>query len=286
MVYHKVGDFCKLRTNNADTLYQISIVSFNIAILGTGNLAWHLGLAFENAGHVITDIYNRDLEKARHFALNFFNANATNRLDFSDSNANIFILVVSDDSIMDLAPSIYMPQGSILVHCSGSVPLSALGYARTENTGVFYPLQTFSKGKRVDFSEIPIGIEAENKNTQNALQRLAKTVSTKVIEMDSKARRTVHLSAVFACNFTNHMLSISKEILTSQEINFELLHPLIVETLNKSLNIGPENAQTGPAARGDMETLDKHYEMLRNAPDVAEIYRIISQHIIDKYAND
>lgn len=261
-------------------------MSYQIGIIGTGNVAWHLARAFENAGHVITDIYNRDIRKAKHFALDFFNAKATSKLNFNDSNAQIFILAVSDDAIAEIAPEILLPKNAILVHTSGSVAMAALGYARTENQGVFYPLQTFSKGKAVNFSEIPIGIEAENKMTENALNSLAKSISNKVQLMDSRDRRTIHLAAVFACNFTNHLFTISKGILENRNLNFDLLEPLIVETLNKSLEIGPNNAQTGPAKRGDFETLDNHFQALSNNPEIAEIYRAISQNIIDYYSEE
>ncbi|KYG83874.1 Rossmann-like and DUF2520 domain-containing protein [Roseivirga echinicomitans] len=261
-------------------------MSYQIGIIGTGNVAWHLARAFENAGHVITDIYNRDISKSKNFALDFFNAHPTNKLNFDNSSAQIFILAVSDDAIVEIAPEIILPENAILVHTSGSVAMSALGYARTENQGVFYPLQTFSKGKAVDFSEIPIGIEAENNMTENALNSLAKSVSNKVQLMDSRDRRTIHLAAVFACNFTNHLFTISKGILENRNLNFGLLEPLIIETLSKSLEIGPNNAQTGPAKRGDFETLDKHFQTLSSNPDIAEIYRSISQNIIDFYAEE
>lgn len=254
-----------------------------VAIIGTGNVAWHLSRALENAGHILTEIYSRDLNKAKHFGLDFFNANLSNTLDFRSSKAQIFILAISDDAIEEVASSIMLPKDAVLVHTSGSVGLSALGYAQTKHIGVFYPLQTFSRGKKLNFDEIPIGIEGEDSYTEEFLLKLGETISSKVQRMDSQARRNVHLAAVFACNFTNHMLTISKEIMKNKGLDFELLSPLIEETLNKSLTIGPENSQTGPAKRGDLETLDKHYEALSKSEDIAEIYRIVSQHIIDYY---
>jgi predicted short-subunit dehydrogenase-like oxidoreductase (DUF2520 family) len=258
-------------------------MSAKIGIIGTGNVAWHLARAFENAGNVITDIYSRDSAKANHFILDFFNASATNSLDFRKSKAQIFILAVSDDAIEEVASAIMLPQNSILAHTSGSVSMGALGYAQTKNIGVFYPLQTFSKGKKVAFEEIPIGIEGDNGLTEEALLDLGKSISPKTLKMNSQARKNIHLAAVFACNFTNHMLTISKEIMSNKGLDFNLLTPLIEETLSKSLKLGPENAQTGPAKRGDLEILDKHYAALANSEDIAEIYRIVSQNIIDYY---
>lgn len=259
-------------------------MSNKIGLIGTGNVAWHLARTFENAGNIITDVYSRDLVKANHFIIDFFNASATNSLDLRKSRAQIFILAVSDDAIEEVAATIMLPENSILAHTSGSVSMSALGYALTKNIGVFYPLQTFSKGKKVSFDELPIGIEGDNDFTESILLRLGSSVSTKTLVMNSQARKNIHLAAVFACNFTNHMLTISKEIMRNKDLDFNLLTPLIEETLSKSLQIGPENAQTGPAKRSDLEILDKHYEALSKSSEIAEIYRIISQHIIDYYA--
>jgi len=255
-----------------------------IAIIGTGNVAWHLARTFENAGHIITEVYSRDIIKAKHFTTDFFNASATNSLDFRKSTAQIFILAISDDAIEEVASALTLPQDAVLAHTSGSVSMSALGYAQTKNIGVFYPIQTFSKGKKVNFDELPIGIEGDNDFTESILLRLGSSVSTKTLVMNSQARKNIHLAAVFACNFANHMFTISKEIMSNKGMGFNLLAPLIEETLSKSLQIGPENAQTGPAKRGDFETLDKHYEALSKSEEIAEIYRIISQHIIDYYA--
>ncbi len=255
-----------------------------IVIIGTGNVAWHLSLALENAGHIITAVYSRDLQKAQRFTMNSYQAEATNLLDFSRSEAHIFIMAVSDDAVVDLVKELILPDGAVLAHTSGTLSIKALGYAATEDLGVFYPLQTLSKGKHVDFQYVPICIEGETLKAQNDLAALASSLSTRVQMLDSGQRRLIHLAAVFACNFTNHMLTLSKEILGQHEIDFAILHPLISETLNKSLEIGPENAQTGPAVRRDLETLDKQHEALQGDEQVAEIYQIVSQHILDFYS--
>lgn len=255
-----------------------------IAIIGTGNVAWHLSLAFENAGHVVTEVYGRDIQKAERLIMNSYQAEATSHLDFSRSEANIFIMAVSDDAVEGLVRELILPDGSVLAHTSGTLSIKALGYAPTEDIGVFYPLQTLSKAKNVDFQYVPICIEGETLKAQNDLASLASSISTRVQMLDSGHRRLIHLAAVFACNFTNHMLTLSKEILRQQEIDFTILHPLISETLNKSLEIGPEKAQTGPAVRQDMETLDKQHQALQEDEQVAEIYQIVSQHILDFYS--
>ncbi|MCE7995899.1 MAG: DUF2520 domain-containing protein [Roseivirga sp.] len=255
-----------------------------IAILGTGNVAWHLHLAFENAGHTVTDIYSRDLQRAERFAMSSYQAEPTNNLDFSRSEASIFIMAISDDAVTQLTEDLQLPDGAVLAHTSGTLSIKAIGYAPTEDIGVFYPLQTLSRGKNVDFQHVPICIEGETLKAQNELAALAGSLSKRVQMLDSGQRRLIHLAAVFACNFTNHMLTLSKQILSQQEIDFAILHPLISETLNKSLEIGPDKAQTGPAIRRDMETLDKQHQALAEDEQVAEIYQLVSQHILDFYS--
>lgn len=258
-------------------------MSTKIAILGTGNVAWHLSRALENAGHVITHLYDRDISKAKKFGLDFFNAAIGDSTDLRSVDASLFIMAISDDAIEELAQQLKLPPGATLVHTSGTVPLNALGYAQTQRIGVFYPVQTFSKGKHISIENIPICIEGESLQTLVLLRELAESLSQSIYELESGQRKVIHLSAVFACNFTNHMFTIAKGILEENQLEFEILKPLIVETLNKSFEIGPENAQTGPAIRGDMETLNKQFESLANDPGLAEIYRRISQNIIDFY---
>ncbi|GAB5524317.1 MAG: F420-dependent NADP oxidoreductase [Roseivirga sp.] len=255
-----------------------------IAILGTGNVAWHLNRAFENAGHIVTDIYSRDLQKAERFTVDSYQAEPTSSLDFSRSDARIFIMAISDDAVAEMVENLQLPSEAVLAHTSGTLSIKAIGYAPTEDIGVFYPLQTLSKGKGIDFEHVPICIEGETLRAQNELAGLASSLSQRVQMLDSGQRRLIHLAAVFACNFTNHMLTLSKQILAQQEIDLAILHPLISETLNKSLEIGPEKAQTGPAIRRDMETLDKQHQALHEDEQVAEIYQLISQHILDYYA--
>lgn len=257
--------------------------SLRIAILGTGNVAWHLARTLENKGHVISHIYDREIDKAEKFALDYFNATTSDSLDLTDINAALFIMAIADDSIEEVAQELKLPVEATLVHTSGTIPLNSLGYAQTHNIGVFYPLQTFSKGKDLDFADIPICLEGESDETIELLRGIANSISNSVHLLNSNQRKAIHLSAVFACNFTNHMFSISKGIMESNSLEFDLLKPLIVETLNKSFDIGPENAQTGPAKRGDMETLDKQFDSLSNDPQVADIYKLISQNIIDFY---
>ena len=257
----------------------------NVSFIGSGNVTWHLAPAFDNSDFAVREVYSRNPKNAEAVVEKLYQASVKTSLDFSNSPSRIFIIASSDDAIQDIASEIVMPENSILVHTSGSQPLSALSYSGTPNIGVFYPLQTFTKGKKIDLKEVPVFIEAENSFTQKTLQALAKTVTRKTYLISSADRKALHVAAVFASNFTNHMLSLAEEILTKRKIDFEYLKPLIAETINKALEIGPHKAQTGPARREDLETLDNHLDFLSADESAAEIYRVISQDIIDKYGH-
>ena len=252
---------------------------YNIAIIGSGNVAWHLAAELENAGHRVVKIFSRTTKNAKALQKRLYNAELNPSLDFSGSNAEIYFICISDDAIEEVAKGIALPANAIVVHTSGSRSIKKLGYAATENIGVFYPLQTFTKSKRISFEDIPILIEAENKYTAKVLKNLAKSISRKVIQVGSKDRMAIHVAAVFACNFTNHLFGIAENMLNERGYNFELLHPLIAETINKSLDIGPKYAQTGPAAREDLKTLDKHMAFLEGS-GYRKLYQLITEKIL------
>lgn len=253
-------------------------------LIGTGNVAWHLGSVLENAGHLLVHVYDRKLGHAKKFASNYFNASYGDSKDLRDVDATVFIMAVADHAIAPLSQELRLPEDALLCHTSGSMPLSTLGYADTMKRGVFYPLQTLSKGVSVDFTLLPICIEAEDQSTLQLLKQLAQSISKEVVEMTGEQRKGLHLAAVFACNFTNHMLTISKNLLAEKNMSFEWLQPLITETIDKSLRLGPNHSQTGPAVRGDLKTLDLQLKALEKEPDLARIYQYISQHIIDTYS--
>lgn len=257
---------------------------FAVSIIGAGNLAWHLAPALDNAGYVVKEVYSRNPQHATALTERLYQAEVKASLDFSTSPSRVFIIAAADDSIADIAREIILPDDAILAHTSGSQPLSVLQYAATDNTGVFYPLQTFTKSRRIDFAAVPILIESAHTQTEQLLIAMARALSRKVQRIFSSERKALHLAAVFSSNFTNHMLSIAQRIAQENNLRFEMLHPVIAETIEKSLTLGPEASQTGPARRGDLEILDAHMEFLKDNEPVAEIYKVISQHILDKYS--
>lgn len=257
-----------------------------ITFIGAGNVAWHLAPALENAGHAVVEVYSRSNTTAAELVSKLYQAEVKTDLDFSNSLADIFIISVPDDVISGVAQDIALPEEAVIVHTSGAKSLGVLGYTATDATGVFYPLQTFSKSKKMEFNHIPICIEAADKHTEKILHSLAADISKSVHIIDSDDRKALHVAAVFACNFTNHFLTIADQIVGSKGLDFDILRPLITETINKAFSLGPSDAQTGPAKRHDFQTLDKHMEFLSANEELSELYRLISQNIVDNYPID
>ena len=256
-------------------------MKLKIAILGAGNLSWNLAPALEDAGHEITEVYARDLQKAKEITERIYTATPKDDLDFSESRAELFILAIKDDALSEVADQLILPEGSVLVHTSGAMPVEVISQSSASYVGVFYPLQSFTKGKKVDFEEVPFLLESEDEGSLQLLKKVAKSLSQLVYILRAKDRQAVHVAAVFASNFTNHMLRIAEDILHRQGLDPELLKPLIIESISKSLQLGARKAQTGPAIREDYETLESHHHFLAYNEQLAEIYRLISQDIID-----
>ena len=253
----------------------------NISIIGAGNVGWHLAQALEAAGHIMHEIFSRNASHAQALANKLHKVSPISHLDFSKSKAKIFIIAVSDDAIGEVVSKLTLPPDALLVHTSGSQPMSSLTRGNTTHIGVFYPLQTFSKDKPIDFSSIPICLETAHPKDLELLQQLAGSISQDVRVMNSEERVVLHVAAVFACNFTNYLLGIAEKILDDHQIGLDVLQPLITETLQKALEIGPQKAQTGPAARGDTATIQRHLEFLKNHEDYAKIYDLFSRHIAE-----
>lgn len=255
----------------------------DVSFIGSGNLAWHLAPALDNAGHVVREVYSRNPKHAAALTERLYQADVKASLDFSSSKSTLFIIATPDEAIRQVVMDIVLPDVATLVHCSGSQPLTELDFAAATYTGVFYPLQTFSKAKRVDFKTIPLFVECLSEDGMQQLVGLGRAISAQVRPISSEERLALHVAAVFASNFPNHLMAISKSILKANNLDFEWLKPLIQETMAKGLSIGPENAQTGPASRGDMEVLDRHMAFLQSDEKLAQLYQLLSQHIVDNY---
>lgn len=240
----------------------------SITILGTGNVAQNLFEAFLASDTVtMIQVVGRNIEK-----LNYFKTRASlGTYDDELKPADIYILAISDDAIQEISHSLKL--NGLLVHTSGAMPLSIL--STHTRIGAFYPLQTFTAGKIMDFSMIPICIEANNEKDTQLLNELANAISSTVKRIDSQKRKALHLSAVFVNNFSNFMYTIGEQICSENAIDFSLLTPLIEETAHKIKSIPPYKAQTGPARRGDQKTLHTHLALLKNK-NQREIYTLLS----------
>lgn len=250
-----------------------------IAIIGTGNLATHLARNVEKAGFRVSDVYGRNKSKAHVIANQLYDSNAVNDLDFSNSKATLFFLCVSDSAIEEVANEIIVPENSIMVHCSGATSIQAIANKDFEY-GVFYPIQTFSQKRKISFEGLNICIEANNSATEDILEALAKKMGAIPCFMSSEQRMVLHLSAVFACNFSNHFFRIAQELLQKEGLPLVLLQQLTQETINKSFELGPDKSQTGPAVREDYTTMAEHENLLSSHKEWKNLYLQISEDII------
>ena len=230
-----------------------------VSIIGEGNVATHLGKKLKVR-------FSKDINKI-------------------DRASDVFILAVKDDAIADAAKKLQV-KNKIILHTSGSVNMDVVKkYSR--NFGVLYPLQTFSKKRKINLSEIPVCVEGSNKRTEKIVFSLASQISGRknVHIINSKQRKILHLSAVFANNFSNHMFAIAESILKKEKLPFDLLKPLILETANKACQMNPREAQTGPARRKDKKIIQEHLKMLSQKKNYRDLYKRITSSISQNEAS-
>lgn len=251
-----------------------------IVFIGAGNLATQLSQTLQKKGYEIIMIYSYTKESASLLG-NKLNVPYTNDLNEIPVNADLYIFSVKDSVLESVIKSI-KPNNGIWAHTAGSVNIDIFRHY-TKRGAVFYPLQTFSKTKAVDFNSIPIFIETFNSIDNQILTEIANRISEKVQYATSEQRKYIHLSAVFACNFTNLLYDISSKILTENNLSFDILKPLINETINKLSNMSPSQAQTGPAVRYDKNVIDMQTEMI-NDDDLKKLYLLMSK-LIFEYSN-
>ena len=248
-------------------------------MIGAGNVATHLAMAFHDKGKKIVQIYSLHEKDAELLAQK---VDATFTTDNKEIilHADLYIIAVNDSAIKDVVNKLHLGN-QLVVHTSGSVEMEILSACST-SYGVIYLLQTFTKEHKVDFSHIPFCIEANNKENLQLLRNLAELLTDDVRNISSEQRSIIHLAAVFTCNFTNHMYVLAEEILKKNNIPFDILKPLLMETVMKIKDHDPVEIQTGPAQRNDLLVIEKHLQMLAQFPEYAEIYKLITQSIVNK----
>lgn len=251
-------------------------------IIGAGNVAGHIAPALEATGKVkIAQVWSHTAAHAAELAAQLSGAEAITDLKDVDTTAHLYIISVIDDALPGVVASLPKLPNAIVAHTSGSVGAEILA-PLSPCYGVFYPLQTFSRAVAVDVSEAPFFIEASTPEALAELLELARAVSKRVYEASSELRRKMHIAAVFACNFANHLWAIADDILHREAgLTLDVLNPLLHETLRKALECGASEAQTGPARRGDTKLIEKHIASL--PAHEAEIYKLLSRSILEKY---
>ncbi len=255
-----------------------SIQDTRIVFVGSGNLATNLAKAFYHQGFRILQIYSRTIDHARLLAEKV-EAEYTDSLDELTTDGEIYFVSLTDSAFVNLVPQIVKGrEGKLFVHTAGSVPLD-IWKDHTDRYGVLYPMQTFSKQVEVNFSSIPIFVEANSLEDFELLEAIAKTLSTKVYAATSKQRKILHLAAVFTCNFSNHMYALAADLLARNDLPFDVMLPLIDETARKVHELPPSLTQTGPAVRNDENVMNAHLEMLDDEPEMKELYEKISHSI-------
>ena len=249
----------------------------NIVIIGTGKLAQHLGLQLMRSGHKIKSVWGRDISKAKKLAKIFETTTIPSLEKFPQEC--LALVCVSDGAIVEVISELH--KDVKVAYTSGSIRLEDI--TDRPNLGVFYPLQSFSEDRNVNISVVPFLIEATNNEFQGDLKRLAKSLSSKVIIANSEDRFNLHISAVMVNNFTNYIYYLAQKHLNEHNLDFNLLKPLIRETINKLDELTPLEAQTGPAVRGDKKIIEKHLNAI-SSPETKQVYSLFSE-LIDKEIN-
>ncbi len=252
-----------------------------IVLIGAGRLATQLGLALYNSKHDIVCVYSRTMESAKLLS-GKLNSYPVDSLDAVPRAADIFIIAVKDAVLENVVTRLVQGrEDQLLVHTAGSMSMS-LFEGIVQHYGVFYPMQSFSKDRRVDFHEIPVFIEASDQHALQLIKSLAESISRAVYTLSSEERKYLHLAAVFACNFTNHCYALAAQILEEHGLPFSVMLPLVDETARKVHELHPLDAQTGPAVRYDKNVLEKQLSLLSSHSDMQEMYQLLSESIHQK----
>ena len=247
-----------------------------IILLGAGNVGHHLSKAFNKSTEIdLVQWYSRDNSKVSYNDIDTEIINDLSKI----KSADIYVISISDSYVGEISEKLNVSE-KLVVHTSGSLDLSIID--SKNRRGVFYPLQTLSKNKEIELAKVPICIESENNKDLVLLETISKYIGCKTYKIDYNQRKILHLAAIFSNNFVNHMFTIAKEILDDKNLDFNILKPLINETVDKIHKLDPENAQTGPAIRNNNEIILNHIKTLKK-DDHKKLYELMTKLIKDKY---
>ena len=254
--------------------------TLQLVLIGSGRLARNLGHALKDAGHCIVQVYSPTLAHAKSLATELDASIYTNNINDLIRNANCYIVAIKDDAIPDVIKQLNVGNG-LVIHTSGSTPVSV--FKENPNVryyGVFYPFQTFTN-KLVPFQDVPIFIESPFSECVSHLKEMGGFISNKVSVLSSENRLRLHIAAIFACNFLNHMLVLGNKVLQDAGLTFSVLQSLVNETVSNAFSADdPINVQTGPASRNDVNIINKHIELLATRPDLQAIYQQLTASIL------
>ena len=249
-----------------------------IVIIGDGNVSWHFAKRLLASDSIQLTIHSRKALNSSWGELNGFQHSEST---ITSESIDLIILAIADQAIAEVASSYRFPDNAIVVHTAGSVPVSILN--SFTNYGVIYPLQSLRAGFEVE--ELPILIEASSPKVLEQISKVAYLITSTVQGANSEQRKQLHLAAVFASNFVNHLLAIVEKLSQERQLDADLLRPLVKETVRKAFEMGAKNAQTGPAKRQDQATMDAHMELLNHAYE-KQVYALLSQGIVSYQENE
>lgn len=250
-----------------------------VVLLGAGRVATHLAPALLGAGYRVGQVWSRTMASARALA-EPLGVPYTDDLGAIAPDADIYIACVADEALPHVAARVVAGrEDKLFLHTAGSVPMDIWREAGAQRYGILYPLQTFSKERAVDMREVSLFVEASSEEALGRVEALARSLSHKVFHADSHRRALLHIAAVFACNFTNAMYDAAHRLLSTDDIPFDVLLPLIDETAAKVHTLTPREAQTGPAVRGDEAVVQAHLHRLSTMPELQQLYEQVSRMI-------
>jgi predicted short-subunit dehydrogenase-like oxidoreductase (DUF2520 family) len=255
----------------------------DVSVVGNGNTSWHLVRAIINSPNSLNSVICRNSLKARQkigLPLNYDTSK-----DQSNNRSEIVILAISDGSLEKVIKEFRFHPDSLLVHVSGATSINIFDHGHSKSFGVLYPLQSLTAGRPIETTEIPLCIEANNERSLSILNRLASSISDYVYHISSEERLTLHLSAILINNFCNHLMNLGKDFVQQNQLDWNILEPLVKETFLKVLELGPDKSQTGPGIRGDKETIRKHLDLLKGT-DLHNLYEVMTSHIIAYHSED
>ncbi len=256
----------------------------SVSIIGTGNLAWHLAQALPAAGFQVIQVGSRSAGSANQFIADL-ELKADPLVPGDRVTADYVILAVRDAAIQAVVDSYSLSPSSLVIHTSGSTNIKVLSETGITRGGVLYPYQTFTRGRLLSLRKVPLFLETLQDSDKQAMELLAKSLSSKVQWLSSENRQRLHLAGIFTANFGNFMLFEASQILAEMGLEIEVLEALAQEVTKKALELGPERAQTGPALRGDLQVVSSHVDLLKN-DRAKELYSLISKRIHEELGSN